>query len=238
MRIAAAQTPDFRDDVPAALADVALAAADAGAALLCLPEAYLQGYVTDPDDARRVAIALDSAAFRAVLERLPTAGPTVVLGLIEVEGGRLYNAAAVIVGGRLVGRYRKGHLLRGEACFEPGREMPIFEAEGQRFGINVCNDLNFPEAARRAADQGARLLVCPANNMLARPAAEAWRDRHNAVRGERCRETGLWLISADVTGERDGRMACGPTAVIDPTGEVVAQLPLGTPGLLVYDLPR
>ncbi len=48
---------------------------------------------------------------------------------------------------------------------------------------------------------------------------------HNSVRGERCRETGLWLVSADVTGERDGRISLGPTAVPNPAGEVVAQLP-------------
>jgi predicted amidohydrolase len=39
-----------------------------------------------------------------------------------------------------------------------------------------------------------------------------------------------------VTGERDGRIAWGPTAVLDPQGRVVAQLPLDEPGLLVFDL--
>jgi predicted amidohydrolase len=48
---------------------------------------------------------------------------------------------------------------------------------------------------------------------------------------------GLWLISSDVTGERDGRIAWGPTAVLNPEGQVVAQLPLEEPGLLVFDFP-
>lgn len=61
---------------------------------------------------------------------------------------------------------------------------------------------------------------------------------HNFARGERCRETGLWLVSADVTGERDGLISWGPTAVINPSGEVVAQLPLGKTGLLVFDIQR
>jgi predicted amidohydrolase len=73
--------------------------------------------------------------------------------------------------------------------------------------------------------------------MLLRKTAEALKDVHNSVRGDRCRETGLWLISADVTGERDGRISWGPTAVLNPTGEVVAQLPFGNPGLLVFDIP-
>jgi predicted amidohydrolase len=81
------------------------------------------------------------------------------------------------------------------------------------------------------------LIVCPANNMCRRKTAEKLRHVHNSVRGERCRETGLWLVSADVTGERDGRISLGPTAVINPAGKVVAQLPLEKPGLLVFDIP-
>jgi predicted amidohydrolase len=73
--------------------------------------------------------------------------------------------------------------------------------------------------------------------MCRRKTAEALKDAHNAIRGERCRETGLWLVSADVTGERDGRIAWGPTAVLNPAGEVVAQLPLESTGLLVFDIP-
>jgi len=73
--------------------------------------------------------------------------------------------------------------------------------------------------------------------MMKREKAEAFKERHNAVRGQRCRETGLWLLSADVTGERDGRIAMGPTAVLNPDGQVVAHLPPGEPGLLIFDIP-
>jgi predicted amidohydrolase len=70
-----------------------------------------------------------------------------------------------------------------------------------------------------------------------RKTAEALRNKHNSVRAERCRETGLWLVSADVTGERDERISWGPTAVINPSGDVVAQLPLEETGLLIFDIP-
>ena len=240
VRIAAAQTPEFREDSDAALACAAELAARAqgqGAALLCFPEGFLQGYLTDEAPARRHALDLASPAFAAVLARLPKAGPMIVMGLIEVENGVLFNTAVVVHRGALVGRYRKTHLLGGERFFAPGTDSPIFEVAGLRFGINICYDGNFPEAARKVAAQGASLIVCPANNMLRRETAETWKHAHNAVRGERCRETGLWMISADVTGERDGRIAWGPTAVLDPAGEVMAQLPLEAPGLLVVDIP-
>lgn len=239
-RIAAAQTPEFREDVEAALAWLTTTSAEAearGAVLLCLPEGYLQGYLTNEDAARRAALDLNSAAFATVLARLPQTGPTIVMGLLEIEDGALYNTAVVLQGGRLFGRYRKAHLLGRERLFTPGDESPVFTAGELKFGINICYDTNFPQAARKVAEGGAGLIVCPANNMLPRASAETWKDAHNAVRGDRCRETGLWMISADVTGERDGAVAWGPTALLDPAGQVVAQLPLGAPGLLVVDLP-
>jgi predicted amidohydrolase len=241
VRIAAAQTPQFWQDTDAALDYAAQAAARAeaeGAALLCFPEGYLQGYLVEEAAARRHALDLASPPFEAVLRRLAGLAPTLVLGLIEADGPDLFNTAVVIASGRLMGRYRKAHLLPGEAAFRPGTEWPIFEAGGLRFGVNICYDTNFPQAARKVAEGGASLLVCPANNMMRRPAAEAWRDRHNPVRAERCRETGLWLLSADVTGARGERVAWGPTAVIDPQGAVVAQAPLDAPALLVFDMPR
>jgi predicted amidohydrolase len=257
VRIAAAQTAEFREDIEAALrcaAEVAARAEAQGALLLCFPEGFLQGYLTEETPARRNALDLASPAFRAVLKRLPKTGPMIVMGIIEVEAGRLFNTAVVVDRGVLIGRYRKAHLFSGEHifnagsdnalrlfggenCFDAGTDNPVFEVHGLRFGINICYDTNFSAAARKVADLGASLIVCPANNMCRRKTAEALKDAHNAIRGERCRETGLWLVSADVTGERDGRIAWGPTAVLNPAGEVVAQLPLESTGLLVFDIP-
>jgi hypothetical protein len=44
------------------------------------------------------------------------------------------------------------------------------------------------------------------------------------------------LLSADVTGETEGRVSFGPTALIDPAGAVVAQVPLMTTGMVVADV--
>ena len=153
----------------------------------------------------------------------------IVMGMIEEEDGRLFNTAIVVDRGTLLGRYRKAHLLGRERILDAGSDCQIFEIAGLRFGINICYDTSFPEAARKVADLGASVILCPANNLLRRETAERLKDAHNSVRGERCRETGLWLVSSDVTGERDGRISWGPTAVLNPAGEVVAQLPLGKP---------
>ncbi len=240
VRIAAAQTPEFRDDTPAALAHLNTVSNVAEAqkvSLLVFPEAFLQGYFLTKKDARRVAIDLKAQAFAGILGQFPKSGPMIVVGLIECDNGQLFNTAIVVWRRELIGRYRKMHLLAAEQAFVPGQESPVFTADGLRFGINICYDTNFPEAAQTVAAAGATLMVCCANNMLPHAKANAFKDIHNAVRADRCRDTKLWLISSDITGARDGMICWGPSAVISPDGKVVAQLPLDQPGLLTFDIP-
>jgi 5-aminopentanamidase len=79
----------------------------------------------------------------------------------------------------------------------------------------------------------------PAQNMMRRQAAEEWKHRHNQIRAERVRETGMWLVSADVTGERgDTHVGFGPTSVMDPSADVVAQVPLMETGMVIAQIPQ
>jgi len=113
----------------------------------------------------------------------------------------------------------------------------VFELNGVTYGINICFDTNFPDAAAPLAAQGARLMLVPAQNMMERSAAEEWKLLHNRIRAERVREAGMWLVSSDVTGARDDlRVAYGPTSVMNPEAEVVAQVPLMATGMVLAEI--
>jgi len=158
--------------------------------------------------------------------------------VIERSGGRLYNSAVVLEHGRVTGVYQKTHLTSGETLLGTGDEYPVFEVKGLRYGINICYDTQFADAAARVAGQGARVLLVPAQNMLRRQAAETWKHRHNEIRAERVRETGMWLVSADVTGERgDTHVGFGPTSVLNPASDVVVQVPLMETGMVIAEVP-
>lgn len=241
VRIAASQAPEFVGDVAGALAFLNAVSDDAkaqGVALLVFPEGFLQGYIVQEKQAREVAIDLGSLQFQELLTAFPVSGPMLVVGLITMTDGCLFNTAVVVKDQRLIGSYQKRHLLPREAAFVAGRDLPIFDVQGLKFCINICYDTNFPTFEAQDCRIGAGLILCCANNMLQRETAEKYKQQHNLARGERCKETGLWLVSSDVTGVRDGCLALGPTAVLNPDGDVVAQLPLGQTGLLVFDLPK
>ena len=232
--------PEIRQDLDLALSWIETYGNKAGAQaarLVCFPECFLQGYlVHDEMQARRHAVHLASSTFERALKRLANVKPTLVFGLIEVDLGQLFNTAVVVDSGRLVGSYRKTHLLDGESIFRPGASYPVFDVDEWKFGIAICYDTNFSTATAALAVQSADLIICPANNMMRREKAEHWKYLHNEIRAERAQETGCWIVSSDVTGERNDRISYGPTAVINPQGSIVAQVPLLEVGMVVTEI--
>ncbi|GAA1654698.1 carbon-nitrogen hydrolase family protein [Actinoplanes couchii] len=237
MLIGVGQTPEILGDVDAAVDMILGFVHQADVDLLVLPECFLQGYLVTADHVREQALEIGSPEFGAVLRRLSQVRPMLVVGMIERSGGAFHNTAVVIAGGEVLGRYRKNRLTAGESpVFAPGDDYPVFDCKGVRFGINICYDAQFPEPAARIAAAGATLLVHPSQNMMPADRAVHWQHQHNKIRARRVRETGLWLAAADITGTRDGRLALGPTCVLNPDGEVVAQVPTGTTGMATFRL--
>lgn len=97
----------------------------------------------------------------------------IVVGLVERDGHLIYNVA-VLIGpdGRIIGKYRKVCLPRGEvdAGLAPGKDYPVFETKLGKVGMMVCYDGFFPEPARELTKRGAEVICWPVwgcNPMLA-----------------------------------------------------------------------
>ena len=240
VRIGACQTREVFGDVDAALQVICGFAVEADTAnvdLLLFPECFLQGYLVTDEHVSAHAVEIPSPRLAPVLAELGAVRQTVVVGMIEQAAGVFHNTALVIANGQVLGRYRKRFLTGGESVFTAGGDYPVFDRHGMRFGINICSDTRLPEAAAAVAAGGAQVLLIPAQNMMRRDKALWWQHRHNQIRACRARETGMWLVSADVTGDRDTfRTGLGPTCVIDPTGDVIAQVPTGTAGMVIADI--
>ncbi|ULA59252.1 MAG: Putative Carbon-nitrogen hydrolase [Nitrospira sp.] len=240
MRIATCQLPEVRGDVARALSLMhayALEAERRGADLVCFPECFLQGYDIRPDHVASMAVELGSAILDDARRSFNSVQPVIVFGLIEKAEGVAYNSALAIQGGKAIAHYRKTHLLGGEArVFGRGNGSPVFDVQGTKVSINICYDLSVPESIGCAAALGATVLVCPCNNMLPHALAEEWKFRHHDIRSRHAKAHGVWIVSSDVTGERDDRISYGPTAVIDPMGIVIAQVPLQEVGMVVAEI--
>ena len=247
VRIGTCQTSEIIGDSPAAL-DVMLRfakeAEDKNVDLLLFPECFLTGYVLSESFVAEHSYDFESTQFAAILKQLEHVKPVLVFGVNEKKSGQYFNSAVVVSKGEMIGVYRKTHLIDpNELFYTPGNEYTIFEIKNLKYGINICYDTQFADAAKAVAEKGAQLLLSPAQNMLRRETAEYWKDKHSDICVERVKETGLWFVRSDVTGIRPTghygaeRIAYGPTMAINPSGEIVAQVPLMTVGMITVDIP-
>ena len=247
VRVGACQTPEIIGDPFAAL-DVILRfakeAEDKKVDLLLFPECFLTGYILSESFVTEHSYDFESEQFAAILNQLKKTKSVLVFGVNEEKAGLYFNSAAVVNKGEISGVYRKTHLIDpNELFYTPGNEYPVFEIKGFKYGINICYDTQFADAAKAVADQGAQLLLSPAQNMLRRETAEYWKDKHIEICVERVKETGLWFIRSDVTGIRPTgqygveHIGYGPTLAMNPKAEVVSQVPLMSVGLIAVDIP-
>lgn len=131
----------------------------------------------------------------------------IVAGLVERDGHLIYNVA-VLIGpdGKVVGKYRKVSLPRGEieGGVSPGCEYPVFATRFGTVGLMVCYDGFFPEVARALTARGAEVIAWPVwgcNPMLARARAC---ENHVYIASSTYEDISRnWMMSAvfDHTGE-------------------------------------
>ena len=128
------------------------AAAEKGVAVIAFPELSITGYTcgdlffrTDLIDAANAALS----SYARKTMRLPLVS---IVGFPERKDGNLYNAAAVVAGGEVVGIVRKQTLANYAEYYEkrqfdpaPDGELPtVFEVNGLRFGVEICEDMWAP----------------------------------------------------------------------------------------------
>lgn len=162
MRIAAFQRFPIFDDAEAAadaiLSDLLWADAH-GVDLALFSESYLQGHSYRQSLVEGRALSLDSPAFLSILEKLAPTKATAIVGCFERRGEAVFNSAVVIEAGVLRGTYAKAYPI--ESGCAPGTDFPVWSRAGRTFGINICNDTNYPDAADRLVARGADLICCP-----------------------------------------------------------------------------
>ena len=86
-----------------------------------------------------------------------------------------------------------------------------------KVGLSTCYDLRFPELYRKQVDAGAQVFVIPAAWPAARVAA--WRTLLQA----RAIENQVFVIACNTAGTHAGTEMGGNSAIISPTGEVLAE---------------
>ncbi|PWW24821.1 NAD+ synthase (glutamine-hydrolysing) [Geodermatophilus normandii] len=243
-------------------------AASDGAHLVVFPEMTLTGYpaedlVLRESFARASEQALTDLA--GTLEREGLGEVAVVVGyLAHTEGlagvdtppsdeetldderpgdanprrGQPRNAAALVHGGRVVGRYAKRHLpnygVFDEArYFVPGSELQVVRVHGVDVALTICEDLWVEGGPCGVAGQaGVDLIVSP----NASPYERAKDDLRLPLVRRRAAEANAPIVYCNQVGGQDELVFDGDSLAVSADGELLARAPQFVEHLLCVDL--
>lgn len=220
---------------------ICASAAAQRAEVLVTPEMFTSGYAITPADVLRHAEDAGGPTEAAVAQIARRHHLAIVYGHPErAPGARAaedgaYNAATMIGSDGVVrGRHRKVHLFGNldRAQFVANSEPPAaFDFDGSRVGMLICYDVEFPEAVRSLAVDGARAVFVPTANMTG---CEEVQDV--LVRARAC-ENGCGVVYANYCGADDLFAYNGLSMICGPRGEVLAQAAAKGEELIIADLP-
>jgi len=136
--------------------------------LIVFPELSTTGYMGTPEEFDQNAYRLtEDPGAKAMQELSGRYRVTIVYGFAERDPDDpsiLYNAAAIVSRGKVLGSYRKVHPFDSEKIWcTPGSEYPVFETDFGKLGVMICWDTAFPEVARIYALKGAQVLAICTN---------------------------------------------------------------------------
>jgi NAD+ synthase (glutamine-hydrolysing) len=240
IRIALAQmnpvVGDVEGNAQAVLDYATRARDDYGASMVLFPELCLAGYPPEDLLLRESLLEWVDREFTRLLEQIQ--GITVVLGLPLREAEGLYNAAIVFRDGEILARYHK-HVLPNYSVFDekryflPGSEPAVFDHEGIRVGVTVCEDIWHPEPSARAAEAGAKLLL----NINASPFHQEKYDERIKVLQDRVTETGCPVVYLNMVGNQDELVFDGESLVMSSHQDLLFRAPAFEEGLYGVDIP-
>ena len=215
--------------------DAARTAYQRGVRLLITPELAICGYAAEDLFLRPSFIdACKQAVALVQTELAGLQGMHVVVGHPSGDDKRTrsvavqqrFNMASVFCEGRLIASYAKRELPNYQVFderryFIPGQDACVFEVDGVKIGLLICEDAWFEQPAFDACEAGAQLLVVMNASPFHRGKSL---EREDAMR-VRALATGLPLVYAHLVGAQDEVVFEGRSFALQSDGELAGRAP-------------
>lgn len=191
--------------------------------IVALPELALTGYPPEDLLLKPQFVADNRRRLKALVPKIK--GITAIVGFVDGHTD-LYNSAAVIHDGELVGVHHKVHLptygvFDEDRYFKKGDSLSIFKLKGVTFGVNVCEDMWYPEGPHRAQalQGGAELII----NINASPFYMGkWKTREEMLCA-RASDDDAVVAYVNMVGGQDELVFDGHSLIVNPNGEILAR---------------
>jgi predicted amidohydrolase len=196
--------------------------------VVSFPECFLTGYPDTEERARNGAFAADAPQMLKVLDRTGRFEATCIVGFNELRGPDLYNTVLIAHKGHLLGTYSKCSAY--QPFHKQGRDFPVFERGGVKFGVIICSDGGYIEPARILAVKGAKVIFAPHYNYIGKDSLLTHFQQVRADHVARAVENRVWFVRGnnvslgkdEAISKYDG-VGYGDSYVVDPHGEIVVR---------------
>ena len=191
-----------------------------------------------------------------LFDRAREHGMAMSFGYAELtpEGQHFNTSILVDASGTIVGKYRKVH-LPGHVEYDPDRThqhlekryfepgdlgFPVWRMMGGIIGMCICNDRRWPETYRVMGLQGVEMVVLGFNtpSVNSQKGGEALAQRmfhHKLSIQAGAYQNSTWVVAVAKAGDEDGHHLMGGTCIVNPDGEIVAELEGEDDGIVVHD---
>jgi NAD+ synthase (glutamine-hydrolysing) len=213
------------------------AARDAKADVVVFPELTLTGYPPEDLVFRRQFIDDNLKALRAVVRTIK--GLAAVVGFVDCEDDDLYNAAAFVHRGRIVARHHKILLpnygvFDENRYFQPGRQARTIVLNGVTMGINICEDIWYPQGPTfsQSLVGDAEVII----NISASPYHRGKLRFREDMLATRAMDNQVIVAYVNAIGGQDELVFDGNSLVLDHQGRTVARGRAFEEDLIVADV--
>jgi predicted amidohydrolase len=197
--------------------------------IVSFPECFLTGYPDTEEPARSGAFPVDGDKMMSVLNVSSRYEALGIVGFNEQRGADLYNTAAVVHRGHLLGTYSKCAAYM--KFHRQGRTFPVFEHHGVKFGVIICADGGYIEPARILALKGARIIFAPHFNAIPGRSLLQHFEKVRADHTARAIENSVYFVRGNnvmLDAQKSGitkyeGVGYGDSYVIDPGGEILVR---------------
>ena len=215
MRILLAQINPIVGDIEGNIDKIIKILHDYKADLYVFPELTTTGYI--PQDLLLRKSFIDSNLYH--LNRLiqKSKGKSLVTGFIDRIKDDLFNSAAIIQNGKLYAVYHKQclpnyNVFDEKRWFKAGYHPKIITISDRIFGINICEDIWFPEITKWQANEGAEIII----NISASPFSLGKIQKIESVVMSRHTENNkIPIIYVNQVGSQDGIVFYGHSMFIN-----------------------
>ncbi len=191
--------------------------------MVVFPELAITGYPPEDLLLKRHFIDDNLEALSRVIEN--TKDIAAVVGFVDRKDSILYNAAAIIQNCRMIGVYRKVFLpnygvFDEYRYFRAGTETPVYNIENIKLGVNICEDIWYPEGpAKYQAFAGAEVIL----NINASPYHMGKAHLREKMISERASDNKVVITYLNAVGGQDELVFDGGSFIADKTGEIIVR---------------